>query len=166
MDAIAWEFKALKDALFIEKPPNPPRIPSWDINKVLDLLQKPKYNKVPPESFCQLKKTLFLIATGNRVSELANVSRNGLGSLQPDQVVRLCVLPGFLYKNQWLNRSPPNIEVHPLLSEPRAICPVINLIRFLEVSPPNRGALFVNSKSIASLHPSSISRLLREYRRG
>ena len=64
----SWEFKALKDALFIEKPPNPPRIPSWDINKVLDLLRKPKY-RIPPVSFCQMKKTLFLIAmaTGNKV---------------------------------------------------------------------------------------------------
>ena len=164
LDTSAWEFKALKDALFIEKPPNPPRIPSWDINKVLDLLQKPKYNKNPPEAFCQLKKTLFLVAmaTGNRVSELANVSRNGLGSLRPDQIVKLCVLPGFLYKNQRLNRTPPNIEVHPLLSEPLAICPVVNLIRFLKVSPLNRGALFVNTKSNASLHPSSIARLLCE----
>ena len=32
LDVSSWEFKALKDALFIERPPNPSRIPSWDIN--------------------------------------------------------------------------------------------------------------------------------------
>ena len=82
--------------------------------------------------------------------------------MQPVQIVKLCVLPGFLYKNQRLNRTPPNIEVLPLRSEPRAICPVGNLIEFLKSSPIERGALFVNSKSNAPLHPSSFSRLLSE----
>ena len=34
----AWELKALRDARVLEKPTNPPRVPSSDINRVLDLL--------------------------------------------------------------------------------------------------------------------------------
>ena len=50
LDNNSLEFKALEDALFIEKLPNPPRTPSWDINRVLNLLQKPKYIRVPPDA--------------------------------------------------------------------------------------------------------------------
>ena len=105
----SWDFKALKNNLFLEKPPNPPRVPSWDINKVLLLLRSVKYISSPPDTFCQLKKSLFLIAmaTGNRVSELANFSRTGLGKIDPNQSVKLCVLPGFIYKIQRFNRTPP-----------------------------------------------------------
>ena len=111
MDDKAWEFKAIKNFLFLDKSPNPPRIPSWDLNKVLQLLQSPSYNQNPPDKFRQLKKTLFLIAmaTGNRVSEIANTCRTGLINLHPRDTIKLGVVPGFLYKNQHPNRTLPNI---------------------------------------------------------
>ena len=161
----SWEFSALKSALFLEKPPNPPRIPSWDINKVLILLQSQKYNQFPPDKFCSLKKTLFLVAmaTGNRVSELAHIYRTGLDNIQRDSPVRLCVAPGFLYKNQRLNRTPPDIQVIPLLEGPDSICPVNNLVSYLELSsPPSRGPLFLNSKTGRPLHAGSVSKLICE----
>ena len=100
------------------------------------------------------------MATGNRVSELANFSRTGLGKIDPNQSVKLCVLPGFIYKNQRLNRTPPNVEVLPMPEEPFSICPVRNLLTYLQVSPAVRGPLFLNSKTGVKLHPLSISILL------
>ena len=160
----AWEFKALKCAQYLEKPPNPPRVPLWDVNKVLLLLKSSKYNQCPPDSFCQLKKTLFLtaLATGNRISELANTVRTGLDNLQTFQRVGLGVLPGFLFKNQRLNRSLPNIEIAQLETGPIELCPVHNLATYLKGSPPSRGKLFVNSRTNKPLHSSSILNLFCE----
>ena len=81
------EFKALKNSLFLEKPTNRPRIPSWDLEKVLDLLSSDKYSSLPLDEFKQLKKTLFLvaIATGNRISEINNMTRSGLKDLDVSQ---------------------------------------------------------------------------------
>ena len=124
-----------------------------------------KYNLAPQDKFCALKKTLFLVAmaTGNRVSELAHIYRTGLDNIQKNSTVRLCVAPGFLYKNQRLSRSPPDIQVIPLLEEGSSICPVNNLVDYLELtSPPNRGPLFLNSKTGRPLHPGSVSKLICE----
>ena len=71
-------------------------------------------------------------------------------------------MPGFLFKNQRLNRSPPNIEIVPLETGPIELCPVNNLATYLKGSPPTRGKLFVNSRTNKPLHSSSISKLLCE----
>ena len=163
LDCSTWEFSALRNNFFLEKPTNPPRVPEWDIQKVLLMLDSGAYINSPPSKFLQLKKTLFLlaIATGNRVSELHAITRNGLGTPDPDQPVRLAVKPGFLYKNQKANRAPPNIEVVPLTEGPPSLCPVKNLALYLKLtSKVATGPLFLNSKTDAPIHKSTVSRLI------
>ena len=84
------------------------------------------------------------MATGNRVYELANVFKNDLRSrflmTRPGCLAKCS--SGVLYKNQQLNRIPRNFDVRHLLSEPMAIFLDINLIRFLKVSPLDKGAPF------------------------
>ena len=50
-----WELKALKSNLFLEKPPNSPRIPDWDVFKVNFLLGSSKY------IFCHCPIYLFVL---------------------------------------------------------------------------------------------------------
>ena len=116
LDCNSWEFKALKNSLFLEKPPKAPRIPDWDLRKVLDLLSSDKYNSSSASKFNLLKKSIFLIAlaAGNRISEIAATVRNGIGHINKESRVRLPVAPGFLFKNQRQGRNPPAIEIAPL----------------------------------------------------
>ena len=65
----------MNDTLFMEKPPNLTRIPEWDLNMVLKLLQSDSYKKVPPDPFFQWKKTfLMVMAMGIMFSESAHMS--------------------------------------------------------------------------------------------
>ena len=159
-----WEFKELKNALFLEKPRIPPRTPSWDIGKVLELLSSDKYSSFPPDKFLQLKKSLFLVALacGNRVSELSATMRNGLELMNSLEEVLLPVRPGFLFKNQRHGRTPPNIRIVPLAANSTVLCPVKNLFSYLSLSRITKGPLFRNSKSGKPLLKSSVSKLLCE----
>ena len=162
LDCSSWEFSALRNNFFLEKPSNPPRIPQWDLQKVLDLLSSNVYVD-SPSNFSQLKKTRFLlaIATGNRVSEIHAITRNGLSRIDENSPVQLAVKPGFLYKNQRANRSPPNIEVFPLSSGSPTLCPVKNLALYLRLtSSVDRGPLFINSRTNSPIHKSTVSRLI------
>ena len=101
------------------------------------------------------------IATGNRISEIHAITRNGLGSIKENLPVHLAVKPGFLCKNQKANRSPPNIEVVPLSSGPASLCPVKNLALYLRLTDNvDRGPLFINSKTDSPIHKSTVSRLI------
>ena len=164
IDCSSWEFRELKSAFFLERPPNPPKIPMWDMNSVLDLLKSPKYSAHPPDLYFLLKKCVFLIAlaSGNRVSELGAMYRTGLDNVNISEKVTIPIMPGFLYKNQRLGRTPPNIEIVPLSDGPRALCPVENLASYLSLSGPCRGPLFLNSQTKVPLHKSTISKILCE----
>ena len=159
-----WEFKELKNALFLEKPRIPPRTPPWDISKVLELLSSDKYSSFPPDKFLQLKKSLFLVALacGNRVSELSATMRNGLELMNSLEEVILPVRPGFLFKNQRHGRTPPNIRIVPLAANSTVLCPVKNLFSYLSLSRITKGPLFRNSNSGKPLLKSSVSKLLCE----
>ena len=67
VDCSSWEFKALKQHLFLDKPPQVPRVPQWNLGKVLDLLESEAFS-VNPSKFTLGKKTAFLLAmaTGNK----------------------------------------------------------------------------------------------------
>ena len=82
VDCSSWEFKALKQHLFLDRPPRTLRVPQWDLQLVLDLLKSDKYS-LHPSKFLLAKKTAFLLAlaTGNRVSELSAIVRNGIGDI-------------------------------------------------------------------------------------
>ena len=161
IDFNSWEFKKLSDALFIDKPPKRPHVPSWDLDKVLQLLESDKFAKVE-DCFQALRKCVFLtaLACGNRVSELAAFQRTGIKFSKPPQVTRVPVKPGFLYKNQRLGRCPPNVSVVPLLEGPTSICPVLALENYLRLSSHPRGQLFCHTRTNSPLKASSISRLL------
>ena len=61
-------------------------------------------------------KEMFLtaLATGNRVSELAALSRASILVSPTNSQVTLPVCPGFLYKNQSISQTHPNIVVKDL----------------------------------------------------
>ena len=162
LDLDSWEFKELKKSFFLERPPNLPSVPSWDISKVLTLLQSSAYSSFPPDKFNQLKKCLFLtaLAAGNRVSEIAAMVRTGLELVHTFNKISIAVRPGFLYKNQRLGRAPNNIVIVPLDQGPPALCPVRSLASYLSLSSPKRGALFCNTKTEKPLTRASISKLL------
>ena len=164
LDSKCWEFTELRNCLFLDKPPRPRNILSWDANKVLTLLLSDLYSSTPLNKFRQLKKCLFLfaLASGNRVSELSACVRNGLGNIDSSKTCRIAVMPGFLFKNQRLGRSPPPITIAPFLDGSPSICPVRNLISYLGLSTPKDGALFCNSRTDKALHKSSVSKLLCE----
>ena len=83
-------------------------------------------------------KALFLtaLAIGNRVSDLAALSRASILISPNRSQVSLPVRPGFLYKNQSISRTPPNIVVKVLRdgSSPHRLCPVDALLRWIDLS--------------------------------
>ena len=164
VDCSSWEFKALRSNFFLEKPPNPPRIPDWDIQKVLTHLDSGVYSSSSISLFAPLKKCLFLVAlaSGNRISEISSTMRTGIGTIDPNSPVRLAVAPGFLFKNQREGRTPPPIKIVPLGVTDSSLCPVANLASYLSMSLKERGPLFLNSKTGSPLHKSTISRLICE----
>ena len=91
-----------------------------------------------------------------------NSPKTGIWEIRPAVPLELCVLLGFVFKNQRLNRTPPNIEFAPLLKELYTICPARNVKCYLNLAAPQRGTLFLSSKTGVKLHPSSISKLLCE----
>lgn len=98
-------------------------------------------------------KTLFLtaLATGNRVSELAALSRTAVSIPDNAKKITLPVKPGFLYKNQTMSRTPPNIVIKALLNKdgsPHNLCPIDALRRWLRLSALwESDAIFINPKS-------------------
>ena len=61
----SWDFKALKNNLFLEKPPNPPRVPSWDINKSFSSLGWLN-TIVPPRLLLSTEEVSLFNCNGNR----------------------------------------------------------------------------------------------------
>lgn len=112
-------------------------IPSWNLEKVLALLQSPTFVGENLPRRIALMKALFLtaLACGNRVSELAAIVRSGVTFMDDPARVLLPVSPGFLFKNQRLNRT-PNIEA--LALDTSDLCPVA-AIRELCRRPPGPG---------------------------
>ena len=72
-----------------------------------------------------LMKTLFLVAlaTGNKVSELAAITRIAVLFTPDKGKVTIPIRPGFLYKNQFLAHSPPNIIIRALATKQRQLSP-------------------------------------------
>jgi integrase len=160
LDLNSWIFKEASRALFLDKPNSPKSVPSWNLDKVLVLLQNPPFvGQLSRRN--SLMKTLFLtaLACGNRVSELAAIVRSGIIFLDNPTRVVLPVSPGFLFKNQRLNRAPPNIEALALGSP--NLCPVV-CIRELLRRPPGPGDRLFSNALGGALAAPAISRLLCE----
>ena len=103
------EFSLLARSQFLQNPPPKKLIPAWNPNKVLSMLEQPEFLNHRATPHRLLMKTLFLVAlaTGNRVSEIAAFTRVGSKILPGSKKAIIAVQPGFLYKNQTLDRSPP-----------------------------------------------------------
>ena len=126
------EFSLLARSQFLQNPPPKKLIPAWNPNKVLSMLEQPEFLNHRATPHRLLMKTLFLVAlaTGNRVSEIAAFTRVGSKILPGSRKAIIAVRPGFLYKNQTMDRSPPNIVIKALLDQnltPNRLCPVDSL---------------------------------------
>ena len=73
------------------------------------MLEQPEFLNHRATPHHLLMKSLFLVAlaTGNRVSEIAAFTKVGSKILPGSRKAIITVRPGFLYKNQTMDRSPP-----------------------------------------------------------
>ena len=97
------------------------------------------------------------LASGNRVSELAALNRSAI-SFQGNQAgVTMPVRQRFLFKNQALNRVPPNVQFSALRT-PKGPCPVAALKQYLECTMQYEHAsgVFLHPFSSTSLNSGSI----------
>ena len=135
------EFSLLARSQFLSNPPPKKIIPAWKPNKVLSMFEQPEFTNSRATPSRLLMKTLFLVAlaSGNRVSKLAAFSRAGSKILPGSKKAILAVHPGFLYKNQTMDCTPPNIVISALLNpdkSPHRLCPVDALRHWLLISEP------------------------------
>ena len=160
------EFSLLARSQFLQNPPPKKLIPAWNPNKVLSMLEQPEFLNHRATPHRLLMKTLFLVAlaTGNRVSEITAFTRVGSKILPGSKKAIIAVRPGFLYKNQTLDRSPPNIVIKALLDQnlsPNRLCPVDSLRCWLALSDTwGVDAIFVNPKSHKKMNRGAVSQLL------
>ena len=160
------EFSLLARSQFLQNPPPKKLIPAWNPNKVLSMLEQPEFLNHRATPHRLLMKTLFLVAlaTGNRVSEIAAFTRVGSKILPGSKKAIIAVRPGFLYKNQTLDRSPPNIVIKALLDQnlsPNRLCPVDSLRCWLALSDTwGVDAIFANPKSHKKMNRGAVSQLL------
>ena len=151
-------FSLLARSQFLERPPNRRLVPAWDLNAVLSLLSSSDYVGSSISLEKRLYKTLFLfgLASGNRASELQALIRSGL-HWRSDGSVVVPVKPGFLFKNQRANRSPPNVCI-PSLPQEGPLCPVRNLRSYLEATKDHQGeALFLHPETGRNLRRPTMS---------
>ena len=74
IDKRKWEL--LKASFFLQRPSKLSPPPSWSLQKVLDLLQTPRFQEAPSTEDLLLKASfLTALATGHRVSQLAALLR-------------------------------------------------------------------------------------------
>ena len=160
------EFYLLARSQFLQNPPPKKLIPAWNPNKVLSMLEQPEFLNHRATPHRLLMKTLFLVAlaTGNRVSEIAAFTRVGSKILPGSKKAIIAVRPGFLYKNQTMDRSPPNIVIKALLDQnlsPNRLCPVDSLRCWLALSDTwGVDAIFANPKSHKKMNRGAVSQLL------
>ena len=160
------EFSMLAKSQFHSNPPPQRVIPTWKPNKVLSMFEQPQF----ATSSCTVGnlhlKTLFLIAlaSGSRVSEIAAMSRGAIAFAVDNSQVVIPVRPGFIYKNQSLYRTPPNIVIPALLNDDGShhrLCPVLALQRWLRLSSTwGSDAVFLNPKSKRPMNRGAISHYL------
>ena len=166
IDTSDREFSLLARSQFLQNPPPKKLIPAWNPNKVLSMLEQPEFLNHRATPHRLLMKTLFLIAlaTGNRVSKIAAFTRVGSKILPGSKKAIIPVRPGFLYKNQTMDRSPPNIVIKALLNQdltPNRLCPADSLHCWLALSDPwGIDAIFANPKSHKKMNRGAVSQLL------
>ena len=156
-------YPLLARAQFIDRPPTKRILPKWNLDNVLRLLREERFCHPPVTLEDQLVKTIFLVAlaSGNRASEITATRRDTILFRNNDTEVILPVRPGFLFKNQRIDKTPPNIIIKSLVSEAGSVelCPVQNLKLYLRRSQSTaRGdAIFLHPVSGRNLQRPSLS---------
>ena len=145
---------------FLQKPRGTKILPQWAIEPVLIGLSRINLDDCSEED--RLKKVLFLtaLATGNRVSELSAIKRDSLIFTPGDSSVIMAVRPGFLYKNERMDRAPPNISFPALPGHSsNGLCPVTALKKYLQDTTPRNphASLFLNPSTGANLQRPVLS---------
>ena len=157
-------FGLLAKAQFIARPPVKKIVPQWSLQPVLDLLSSREFNNSTCSMENILSKTLFLtsLASGNRGSEIAAIQRDSIAFRGNNSSVILPVKPGFLFKNQRMNKAPPNIVIKPLLNGDTNLCPVKAIRAYIDrTSELAKGtALFVHPSTGNNLQRPSMSMFL------
>ena len=126
------DFSLLARAQFLENPPKRQICPKWSLEKALEVLsKKPPIRSLSHQEIFLITLFLIAVASGNRVSELANIDRKAIAFSPGLGSVTLPVMEGFLYKNQSSSRSPPNIAI-PALGGNSNLCPVSTLKLYFE----------------------------------
>ena len=148
-------FSRFATGLFHLLPPVPPDVPQWNLSAVIRFYEQVDHHTCSPRLL--LFKTLFLtaLASGNRCSELAHISRRAI--VDQGSAITLPLLPRFLFKNQTASRCPPPISFPTFPNS--SVCPVETLRVFLRRTATwnHRDFLFVNPVSHASLVASRIN---------
>ena len=143
------DFSRFASGLFHLRPPTAPVIPQWNLSAVI------RFYELVDSDTCSFRllllKTLCLtaLASGNRCSELAHLSRRAI--VDQGTSITLPLIPRFLYKNQTASRCPPpnSFPTFPNSS----VCSVETLRVFLRRTATwnHRDFLFVNPVSHSSL---------------
>ena len=149
LDLNSEAFSLLARNQFLSNPPQRRKTPKWSIDRVLEKLASDDFNLESTSPQHVLLKTLFLtaLASGNRVSELAAISRQGV-SFTVDGAT-LLTNPEFIFKNQSIrNPLSPTIQF-PALEGHSSLCPVQALKVYIgkTESLPHGDFLFVNPSS-------------------
>ena len=159
-----WDL--LRASFFNQRPPTPPAPPSWSLEKVLTLLQSPRFTTNPSPGDL-LMKTLFLtaMATGHRVSQLAALLRTPqfLRFGRDESSVTLAPKPFFLAKNERAGHrmSPVTIPAWTTPDGPHPLCPVAALKAYVSSTRSYSGpGLWVDPESRRGLKTSDIAKRL------
>ena len=138
-------------AMALIRPSRPFTAPSWNLQKVLDYIEGLP-NNITYEDCLARAAFLLLLSTGWRVSELhACVKMTSYCAISPDYVLKLRPHEAFLAKNELANKRWSHTTIRPLIinGTRSKLCPVSNLLKYLQISQPrNRGPLFTNKNNL------------------
>ena len=157
------EFSLLSRSQFLVRPPKRKIIPQWNLESVLTLLNSSRFHTDSCSLEDLLTKCVFLtaLASGNRASELAAISRSSIIFRQNPHSIMMAVKGGFLYKNQRINRSPPNITINSLDPPHNDLCPVNTISKNLQATKDSSSdSLFLHSHTGNPLQRPSLSLLI------
>ena len=149
------DFSRFATGLFHLRPPVSPAIPQWNLSAVIRYYEQVDYHTCTFRLLLLKALCLTALASGNRCSELAHISRRAI--VDQGTSITLPLLPRFLYKNQTASRCPPPISFPAFPNS--SVCPVETLRVFLRRTATwnHRDFLFVNPVSHASLVASRIN---------
>ena len=151
------DFSVLARAQFLDNPPAVKIIPQWSLEEALDVIaEKPSLIDLEFKQIFMITLFLVAIATGARASELASIDRKTISFSPSSRSVCLPTVPGFLYKNQNMNRVPPPISIPALEGSP--LCPVRALQLYIrKTSNIDSSRLFLNPDSGSALNSGTLS---------